>query len=59
MFGKETALPGALASVPSDAAVGRRGFIVALSNKKNGKVYDMQVGVTHRAGDGGRKVLVP
>ncbi|KAG2482478.1 hypothetical protein HYH03_018585 [Edaphochlamys debaryana] len=40
VHGKETVL--AMASVPSEQAVGRRGFIVSLSTKKDGKVYDMQ-----------------
>ncbi|KXZ48528.1 hypothetical protein GPECTOR_27g699 [Gonium pectorale] len=37
LHGKETSLAGALVSVPAEAAVGRRGFIVALSAKREGK----------------------
>ncbi|GLI63451.1 hypothetical protein VaNZ11_006423 [Volvox africanus] len=42
VHGKEPALLGGMASVPSDAAIGRRGFVVSLSTKKDGKVYDLQ-----------------
>jgi hypothetical protein len=41
LHGKEPAL--AVASVPAVAAVGRRGFAVSLSLKREGKVFDMQV----------------
>ncbi|PNW86947.1 hypothetical protein CHLRE_02g102450v5 [Chlamydomonas reinhardtii] len=39
VHGKETVL--AMASVSSDAAIGRRGYIVSLSTKKDGKLFDM------------------
>ncbi|GLC40138.1 hypothetical protein PLESTB_000881000 [Pleodorina starrii] len=42
VFGKDQPLAGALVSVSSDSAVGRRGIIVAMSAKKDGRVYDMQ-----------------
>lgn len=40
-----------MASVSSDAAIGRRGYIVSLSTKKDGKLFDMAVSGGERAGE--------
>ncbi|GFR51981.1 hypothetical protein Agub_g14508 [Astrephomene gubernaculifera] len=42
VHGKEPALPAVAASVPSEGAVGRRGYVVSLSTKREGRVYDMK-----------------
>lgn len=52
MHGKEPVL--AMAAVPSDAAVGRRGYIASLSTKREGRIFDMAV--SGRQGHRGRTV---